>query len=649
MKHLLRGCAVIVLGAVLSSAVAAPRDDKVLAARDAFRVGNQAKLMALQTSVQGHVLAAYVDYWATRVRLETLSTADIDAFQHRWPDTFVAERLRLDWVKLLGKRQQWEQVTQTYAMLEEPDQEATCYRLQSRLVAKDDGALDEAASLWRSETEVPDACQPVLDALVATRPMSTNEVWARVRRLMSANKMTQAQATVAYLKAEDRPDIMTMAEVVASPQQVLDRLPNDVATQPTQRQLAMIALGRLARTNPLLAAQYLEGWRKNFSADERAYVYGQLGWQGALQHLSQATAWYMAATATPLTNEQIAWKARAALFAGDWQGVRDSIQSMSASMAIRPEWTYWLGRALKAQGLDAEARELFQQLAGQPSFYGNLADEELGRRIDVPPQLKPSPDEIKAAALDPGILRALALDRLGMRTEGTREWAWTLRHADDHYLLAAATVAEDAGRHDRAINAADRTVAEHDYSMRYLAPYRSQVRPAVLSLNLDEAWVYGLMRQESRFVTDARSGVGAKGLMQVMPSTAEWIAHKLGVKAFNVSDMADMNTNVLLGTNYMKMVLERLDNSPVLASAGYNAGPNRARRWCDARPQEGAVYVETIPVVETRDYVKKVMSNAVYYATLFEQKPQSLKARLGIISPKSATAGNQKKEELPQP
>ena len=466
---------------------------------------------------------------------------------------------------------------------------------------------------------------------------------------MMANKLAQAVATVAYLQPEDRPDTLSLAEVVASPQPFLDSLPNDFATQSTQRQLAMIALGRLARNDTLLAAQYLAGWQERFLADERAYVYGQLGWQGALHHLPLASAWYAAATDTPLSDEQIAWKARAALRADDWQGVRDTIQAMSPSMANRPEWIYWLGRALTAQGLEAQARDLYLKLAGQPSFYGNLADEALGRRIDVPPQLKPTSEEIQSAAHQPAIRRALALDRLGLRTEGTREWAWALRQADDHFLLAAAAVAQDAGLFDRAINAADKTRAEHDYGMRYLAPYRSLVSPAVMRLNLDESWVYGLMRQESRFAIDARSGVGAQGLMQVMPSTAEWLARKLGLKAFKTSDMADMNTNVLLGTSYLKMVLQRLDNSPVLASAGYNAGPNRARRWCAEHPQEGAVYVETIPVPETRDYVKKVMSNAGYYAALFAQKPLSLKARLGTISPQGATGATPANEESPLP
>jgi len=166
---------------------------------------------------------------------------------------------------------------------------------------------------------------------------------------------------------------------------------------------------------------------------------------------------------------------------------------------------------------------------------------------------------------------------------------------------------------------------------------------------LDDAWVYGLMRQESRFVTNARSSVGASGLMQLMPATARWVAKKIGLKDYDHGQVTNTDTNVLLGTSYMRMVMESLDNHPVLASAAYNAGPGRAQKWRAAKPIEGAIYAETIPFSETRDYVKKVMSNSVYYASLFNNgRPQSLKSRLGVVLPKGSGGENQPKpEDLP--
>lgn len=626
---------------------AAPGDDSVLDAREAFRVGNQKKLQARLESLKGHDLAPYADYWEVLLRLDSLAQSDINAFQERWPDSLVGERLRLDWVKQLGKRRQWDAFAKEYAILEQPDQEATCYSLQARIEAKDVTALDQGLALWQKEDDLSGSCLPVMETLVRERRLSLDDVWSRVRRLLEKKSLKQAHAAMAFLKDADTPDTKSLMMALDSPQRYLDRMKPNFATTRVGRELAMIAMGRLAHSEPARAAEYFEARRDRFSGDERGYVYVQLGWQGALHHLPQAAAWYKAAEDTPMTEEQQAWKVRAGLRIGDWKLVKAAIEDMPLTLASKPEWTYWLGRAYLAQGRREEARGRFFKLSGLANFYGNLADEELGKLIDVPPQTKLSSDDIDAAGRQPSIRRALALFRVGMRIEGVREWAWALRRANDRQLLAAATVAHNEGLYDRAINAADKTKGEHDYSMRYLAPYRSHVSPASKDLKLDEGWVYGLMRQESRFVTDARSSVGAKGLMQVMPSTGKWVAKKLGLKKFSTDSMNDMNTNVLLGTNYMKMVLESLDNHPVLASAAYNAGPGRARKWRDDRPLEGAIYVETIPFNETRDYVKKVMSNAVYYAALFEKKPQSLKARLGTIASRGGASEALKYEDLP--
>jgi soluble lytic murein transglycosylase len=148
--------------------------------------------------------------------------------------------------------------------------------------------------------------------------------------------------------------------------------------------------------------------------------------------------------------------------------------------------------------------------------------------------------------------------------------------------------------------------------------------------------VYGLMRQESRFATSAKSETGAAGLMQIMPSTARWVAHKLGLKSYRKALIHQLDTNLRIGTYYMKSVLSRSENNPVLASAAYNAGPTRALQWRGDKPLEGAIYAETIPYQETRHYVEKVMSNTVFYADQFGDPPRSLKQRLGIVPGKDS-------------
>jgi soluble lytic murein transglycosylase len=239
-----------------------------------------------------------------------------------------------------------------------------------------------------------------------------------------------------------------------------------------------------------------------------------------------------------------------------------------------------------------------------------------------------------------GFRRALKFFELNMRFEGYREWNWELRKLNERQHLAAAEFARQKNVLDRMVNTSDRTKSEFDFTQRFPSPFRDVMHATTEKLGLDMAWVYGLIRQESRFILNARSNVGASGLMQIMPATAQFVARKIGMGTYSLGQVNDINTNIVLGTNYLNMVLHDLDGSQAMATAAYNAGPGRPRAWRSTltRAVEGAIFAESIPFNETRDYVKKVLSNATYYAALFESKPQSLKARLGMVAPKGFTA-----------
>jgi soluble lytic murein transglycosylase len=264
--------------------------------------------------------------------------------------------------------------------------------------------------------------------------------------------------------------------------------------------------------------------------------------------------------------------------------------------------------------------------------------DELGQQVTIPPAARPpTPAELAQVAANPDFQRALKFFSLRLRFEGTREWNWGLRSYSERQLLAAGEFARKNNILDRMINTAERTRTEVDYTQRFPAPHDDIMHPTAQALGLDKAWAYGLIRQESRFIADAQSGVGASGLMQVMPSTGKWVAAKIGLTEFVHGMLNDLRTNITLGANYMNMVLNNADGSQVLATAGYNAGPGRARAWRATltAPMEGAIFIESIPFPETRNYVRNVMSNATNYAALFDKKPQSLKARLGTVTPKN--------------
>jgi soluble lytic murein transglycosylase len=248
-----------------------------------------------------------------------------------------------------------------------------------------------------------------------------------------------------------------------------------------------------------------------------------------------------------------------------------------------------------------------------------------------------------AASQHPGLQRALTALSLGLRSEGNREWNYSTNlHTpggmSDRELLAAADFACSKHVWDRCINTSDRTKSFIEFDQRFPMPLKETVLRKSKDVQLDPAYVYGLIRQESRFVMDAKSVVGASGLMQVMPATAKWTAKKIGLANFQVQQLNEHETNVTIGTGYLKLVLDDFDGSMPLAAAAYNAGPSRSRAWRKGPVLEAAIWAENIPFNETRDYVKKVLSNTTNYAAIITGQPQSLKARLGTVGPRNAQA-----------
>ena len=215
---------------------------------------------------------------------------------------------------------------------------------------------------------------------------------------------------------------------------------------------------------------------------------------------------------------------------------------------------------------------------------------------------------------------------------------------DDRSLLAAADLACQREVWDRCINTSERTKGVADFDQRFPTPFRAAVAARAAQIGLDPAYVYGLIRQESRFVMDARSGVGAAGLMQVMPATARWTAKKIGLTTYTADQITNHETNIAIGTGYLKLVLDDFDGSMPMAAAAYNAGPSRPRNWRNGPVMEAAIWAENVPFAETRDYVKKVLSNTTNYAAILTGAPQSLKARLGSVGPRLSPASAESRE-----
>ncbi|MDH5247053.1 MAG: lytic transglycosylase domain-containing protein, partial [Betaproteobacteria bacterium] len=409
--------------------------------------------------------------------------------------------------------------------------------------------------------------------------------------------------------------------------------------QPGGRDLALYALERAARID---AAGVRTAWEKQrvfLPEADRLYGNARIAYHAARQLHPLAAAWYREAGSVALSDAQRAWRVRAALRAGDWPDVLAAIEAMPPAEAQDSAWRYWKARALSAAGRGAEAAAIHAGLAGEISFYGMLSAEAIGQRQET----ASAPIEADVAALaafggGAAVRRAVKLAQLDMRPESQREWYYVVRGLPDEALLVAAEYARREGLYDRAINTAERTSTRHDFGLRYLMPFRLQFATAAREHEVDAALLFGIARQESRFAPDIVSSAGAVGLMQLMPPTAQWVAKKLKRSDFRPSQISDVATNTQFGAYYFKYWFDRLDQMPALAAAAYNAGPGRAQAWRAGAPFEGAIWVETIPFNETRDYVKKVLTNAMIYARALDQAFVPLTRRLGTVSPRGSGA-----------
>jgi soluble lytic murein transglycosylase len=624
--------AVAAVPSVMPAAPATQADDETfLLLREAARQDDAAKANALASRLPNYAIPAYVDYYRLKPRLREASVEEIQLFLRRWDGLAIADRLRNDWLLELGRRRDWPAFDRELPLfVKNDDYQVRCYALLSRL-SKGEKVAKEARALLVNPPNYGEACNALLVQVAQTGQFTQDDLLAQLRLAGETNSTGPARRAATLLGASDT----RAAQAVDVPALAMAR---GIGKTRAEHEIYLVAVNRMARTSLKLATVALNKNAPKLSAEERA-----IGWSGIAMAASMTLApeayddWKKAAGA-PLSLDQMQWKTRAALRQGDWKMVKSTIEAMPQGLREDPAWVYWLGRAMQAQGEREEARGLFERIADQNSFYGQLAMEELGRLVTIPPAARsPTPAELAQVAANPDLQRGLKFFGLGLRFEGTREWNWGLRNYNERQLLAAAELARKNNILDRMINTSERTRTELDYSQRFPSPHDDIMHPTAQGLGLDKAWAYGLIRQESRFIADARSGVGASGLMQVMPSTGKWVAGKIGLSDFVHGMLNDLRTNITLGANYMNMVLANAEGSQVLATAAYNAGPGRARAWRSTltAPMEGAIFVETIPFPETRNYVRNVMSNATNYAALFDKRPQSIKARLGTITPRS--------------
>ncbi len=598
-----------------------------LQAFDAWGKARLPELQAAENKLRANhgdfPLNGYVTAW--RMQLGMAKTDDyavaeqaqIEKFLEANSGTPYADMLTKEWLRALGRRDATAIFEARAPKLNIDDAEIACHAWRFRLQRGDAEAVGEARTFWKAARATPAPCYDLYTTLAADGKIANDETWVRVRKLLDANLVADARRSAALISNVPAWFEPQSARVIIDSFGYLQREKLDAKSH-ASTELFLYALVRAARSDAERAADLLIKRGSTLSADDGAYAWAQVGLAAAMQQRPEALEWFARAkkaSADAVLNEtQAGWKIRAALRAAEWGTVQETIEALPAAEKREANWRYWLARAYAANGRAAAALPLREALAKEGHFYGVLAAEELSVEPKINWQAsKPAPADIDFVRNLPSARRALVLCRLELRPDCVREWNLAMANLSDAQLLAAAAIAQEAELPDRAISAAERTVTVHDFNLRYPTPYREQMGIYARSRQINEAWLYGLIRQESRFMTGAHSNVGALGLMQLMPATARWAAKQTGVHNYSLARASEVDLNLELGSFYLRHVLDDLKH-PVLATAAYNAGPGRARRWQADQALEGAVYAESIPFNETRDYVKKVMVNAWYYS-----------------------------------
>ena len=615
---------------------------------DALRVantGNVSQLEQYRIAMQNDSLGYYPEYWALNNNLGFQPVSSIAAFAQRYPQSAMAEKLSADYVEEKVKQADFANAQPVLQYVTNADEAENCAVAQVRAKTGDALVYAEYKDVWLKTDAQPESCTGLGRLMLSSPLLTTTDRQQRMYAQLRAGQSGQALATAQTIGINL--SLAQLNQIQSNPLNYLWSAPKNNAVDYAY---LIFALGRAADTDLISALQTVPKLVQDVPSDVAKYLYRTVAYIGGTTVMKnnfnrEVLNSFDASYGVPFSPEEAEIYARQAVRFGSWESVIRAIDSMSVTQKQEDRWQYWLARASEKRTDNASkqvAKTIYQRLAASGDEYHHLlAKDHLGIRYnEAQDRSEPSSNDLQRLNQDIHFRRAFALKNINASDSYTnREWNWAVRQAylkkDDGLLLAAAKRATDMGWYDRAIYAAERTTNKHNYAYRYATPHQSLVVSHSRNVGIDPSWAYGLMRQESRFVSAARSHVGAGGLMQIMPNTAKLVAQKMG-ETYNPTALTNTNMNIRYGTYYLSMIQSQLSGNPVLATAGYNAGPNRARRW---QPEFQSIasdqYTESIPLHETRDYVKKVMTNAAHYGVLLGQGPQAIESRMPTIPTRS--------------
>ncbi len=607
-----------------------------LAAIEALKAGQTARFKTLYARLDGYILRGYLEYESIKNRVASTPTAEIERFLDENSQAPISDVIRKKWLRILARRGDWDTFLREYQDIED-EPELQCLRLAHLLKTSEQQAplMAEAEKLWLTGKPLPAACNPVFAAWRQAGHMTTDDVWARIRLAMESRNLRLAGELSRYLDPSERVWVRRWQAMHRDPVRQLQRITYPVET-PVARMIVTHGIVRLAYRDP---EEAMAQWQRlkekyQFFGEDENYVLRNISILAAQDQLPQALPWLAAVSADPGDETLLLWRVKTALRTGQWEMAKRFIAGLSEEQQQDSRWRYWTARILEATGDGDKAHAIYESLAQDRSYYGFLAADRIGAEYSMQHEsIGASPEEVSAMLARPGIQMAQELYLMGQVIDARRQWSWTTRNMNNRELAVAAVIARQWGWHDRAILTVARSDHQDDLELRFPLLYRDVIETNATRYGIDASWVYGVVRQESAFVPDARSQSGALGLMQLMPSTGRRAGRKLNIPIRSSRALLNIENNLRLGASYLKDVLGRNDGNEVLATASYNAGPNRVSSWMPQKAMDADIWVETIPFSETRDYVKNVMSYTTVYDYRLGTHPERLSNRMMRIAP----------------
>lgn len=642
IKHLLlvSTLAPLSIGSAAFAAVPAEYVDErklFVEAHMAFEKGQAADFKRLREKLSNdYPIAHYLDYLQLQkdFKKQTPKQAHLKAlndFESATQDTSLTRKLTRQLQKRAAVEKQWS----LFQELSESNYAASmpCSTLQADAAAGNVKSLNKAAlELWIQPKKHPSACAELLDKLESAKTPPIKAIWERIYASMEASKPAYAESMLHYLSRQDKKLVNGWLNGRKKPERFLSSGALKKDTSFNRRAFVDLVL-LWSKSDPVAAMNHWLANHENYGFYEDRYydTHRLLAMRGAYRRLPESYDWLNSVPGRDDDLELKEWRIRAALYEQDWVNVLRSMKRLPIEEQEEDHWAYWEGRALEESGHAPLAKAIFEKLSKLPTYHGFLAADKIGAEYAIADNpIEADADLLADLVKSDALIRAREYYQVDIPWEGRREWNGLFKDAGPEKLAALAVLAESWELYDRALFSAGRAEKKKALTTRFPIVYQPVVDEAAAENRIPPAWVFGVMRRESGYIRDVKSSAGAVGLMQLMPNTAKFVAELQGQKNWK-GDLTDVETNIDFGTFYLRHVMDKFDDHQVLATASYNAGPNRVTQWLPPEDMAADVWIDAIPYTETRRYVRAVMAYTAIYEWHLTKQPARLSTKLVTV------------------